>query len=73
MLTVLLLSRREHPAEQYFAAFSMKQRQKLKEKKIELFLNIFLVMCFLCKYLIVFYSNGIIKCLEIICKRKVLP
>lgn len=33
MLTVLLLSRREHPAEQYFPAFSMKQRKKLEDKK----------------------------------------
>lgn len=31
-LTVLLLSRKEHPAEQYFPAFRMKQRQKLEEK-----------------------------------------
>lgn len=38
MLTVLLLSRREHPAEQYFPAFSTKQRQKLEEKKNRAFL-----------------------------------
>lgn len=41
VLTVLLLSRREHPAEQYFPAFSVKQRQKLGDKE-ELFFPIFL-------------------------------
>lgn len=32
VLTVLLLNRREHAAEEYFPAFSMKQRQKIREK-----------------------------------------
>lgn len=40
VLTVLLLSRREHPAEQYFPAFSMKQRQKVEEKAEILFFYI---------------------------------
>lgn len=40
VLTVLLLSRREHPAEQYFPAFSVKQRQKLGDKE-ELFFQYF--------------------------------
>lgn len=39
-LTVLLLSRREHPAEHYFPAFSMKQRQKLGGKAELLFFYI---------------------------------
>lgn len=33
MLTVLLLNSRKHPAEQYFPAFRIKQRQRLEEKK----------------------------------------
>lgn len=40
VLTVLLLSRREHPAEQYFPAFSMKKRQKLGKKEELLFFYI---------------------------------
>lgn len=41
VLTVLLLSRREHPAEQYFPAFSVKQRQKLGDKEELFFLYFF--------------------------------
>lgn len=40
VLTVLLLSRREHPAEQYFPAFIMKKRQKLGGKEELLFFYI---------------------------------
>jgi len=39
-LTVLLLSRKEHPVEQYFPAFSVKQRQKMEEKNRAFFLYI---------------------------------
>lgn len=41
VLTVLLLSRREHPAEQYFPAFNVKQRQKLGDKEELFFLYFF--------------------------------
>lgn len=47
-LTVLLLSRKEHPVEQYFPAFSVKQRQK-EEKNRAFFVYLF-VWC-------AFYAN----------------